>query len=191
MGGSPALAAMTIASPADRAADGTRNETFGTRAAMAEAIGTVGTLAEGAGAPLNDTALRALRLDSLRFALKRRLLTDEEKKVLGRCARHRDSLLRAWRRAEPGSSDLHRALEEAKRENASPEDPKVLALLERKFALEKKLEDRYGRLPAAKGCREAEAALQKRVEAEVRRHPLYREGGENETTNRLRPRRAG
>jgi hypothetical protein len=125
----------------------------------------------GMGAPL-DAELVA-KADSLRRAIERRTLSDADKKEIRACDRDKAEFLRKARAGEAGYAEVDARIREAKIGGADPNDPAVMALLERKFAFEKKFDERYRATPKGKSCTAGEARRQKAIAAALEKDREY------------------
>lgn len=131
----------------------------------------------GPGSPL-DTPLDhnlVAKADSLRRVIEKRTYSDADKKEIRTCGREKTEFLKLARSADPEYAKVDQALNQAKLSGANPNDPAIMALMERKFAFEKAFDERYTATPKGKKCTEGEARRHKAVTAALEKDKPYQD----------------
>ncbi len=111
--------------------------------------------------------------DSLRREIEKRTYSDADKKEIRACGREKMDFLRQARSAEPEYAKTDKLLNEAKLAGGSLEDPAIQALMERKFAFEKRFDDAYRATPGGKKCVDGENRRHKAVTAALEKDKQY------------------
>lgn len=111
--------------------------------------------------------------DSLRREIEKRTYSDADKKAIRACNREKADYLKQARGAEPEYARTDKALTEAKLAGGSMDDPAIQALLERKFAFEKRFDDGYRSTPGGKKCVDGELRRHKAVTAALAKDKQY------------------
>lgn len=111
--------------------------------------------------------------DSLRREIEKRTYSDTDKKEIRACNREKTDYLRQARSAEPEYAKTDKSLNEAKLAGGSLEDPAIQALMERKFAFEKRFDDAYRATPGGKKCVDGELRRHKAVTAALAKDKQY------------------
>ena len=97
------------------------------------------------------------RLDSLEHALSKRILGEGDKREIRACGRGKSEFLKRLRSGDSAYAGVDRDLNAAKLAGADPNQPSIVALMEKKFAFEKSFDDRYASTSEGKACIQGEA----------------------------------
>ena len=113
------------------------------------------------------------KMDSLQRETEKRIFPVAEQKTWRQCIRGKREFLEKGRKSDPAFAENDTLVRKAKLSRVSPEDPEVRKLMERKFLLEKSLEDRYQATPDGGRCREVEDGRRKKLQAALGADPEY------------------
>lgn len=122
---------------------------------------------------MQDQGQAQASLDSLRRVITKQILSDAEKKAIRICEREKMEFLNTCRVSDSANAQITKQLNEAKMSSSSPNDPAIQLLLEKKFNLEKKCDEKYQALLKAKTCMAQEAKRQKVLELSLTKNKEY------------------
>jgi hypothetical protein len=111
----------------------------------------------------------------MRRAIERRTYSDADKKEIRACDREKSDFLKRARTADPEYGQVDQALLKARIAGGAPDDPAILALMERKFAFEKAFDDRYLATSRGKVCAAGAARRSKAVNAALEKDKAYQD----------------
>ncbi len=118
----------------------------------------------------NPAAALQFSLDSAQRDMRRKILSDVDKKEIRTCEREKSLALKQCRDAQATRAGLEYNLNQAKLKGGDPNDPVVQSTMEQLFGLEKACDDQYNATPRAKQCLSGEqkrqAALEKVLAAD-------------------------
>ena len=114
------------------------------------------------------------KIDSLRRHLDRSLFSSAEQEAWKACIRGKREFLEAARKRDTAFAGVDSLLRRAKMARTSPQDPEVAKLLERKFLLEKDLENRYLASETGRRCLEIEGKRRTRIGKAMEKNADYR-----------------
>jgi len=114
--------------------------------------------------PIPDQGNALFAVDSAKREISKKILSPTDKKNIRSCDREKMDFLKACRERDPENQSITKLLNEAKMNSANPEDPAIQSLLEKKFSLEKKCDDKYQATSAGKICFANEAKRQSDLE---------------------------
>ncbi len=137
-------------------------------------ISTLGTLWAGAERPPIDAFQARGKMDSLREQLDRAIFPPAEKKAWRDCIRGKSEFLAQGRKSDPAFAEVDSLIKRAKVAHADPEDPAVLALMERKYSLEQGLENGWNAAAKGKNCLAIEEKRRRKLESMLDSNPEYR-----------------
>lgn len=122
---------------------------------------------------MQDQGQAQASLDSLRREITKQILSDAEKKSVRNCDREKTEFLKTCREFDSQNALVTKQLNEAKMNSSNPNDPAIQILLEKKFNLEKKCDEKYRALPKGKACISQEAKRQKELEQVLSKNQVY------------------
>jgi hypothetical protein len=123
----------------------------------------------------DDAGIQARqKIDSLRRHFDRTIFPAAEQEAWKQCVRGKREFLDAGRKSDTAFARVDSSLRQAKSTRLSPGSPEVARLLERKFLLEKGLEDRYQASVDGRRCSELEGKRRTQVEKALESRPEYR-----------------
>jgi hypothetical protein len=120
--------------------------------------------------PVDPSVLNSL--DSLQREIRKRILSDADKKEIRACDREKAKFLKDCR-SDSAYARVDHDLNEAKLHGADMNDPSVQALMEKKFAAEKVCDDRYAAQPRGKQCLAGEDKRRKALEKALKADKQY------------------
>lgn len=114
------------------------------------------------------------KLDSLEREIRKRALTEPDKKQISQCARVQRQFLQERRAAMPEVAEVDSALRELKLKRVRPDDPQAERLMSRKFSLEQGFENAWQATAEGKRCTDADAKRRSAGDAALKADPQYR-----------------
>lgn len=122
--------------------------------------------------PFSDSEI-LFRLDSLERSISKRILSETDKREIRACGRGKSDFLRRLRAQDSTYAHVDRDLNAAKLAGADPNQPSILALMEKKFAFEKSFDDRYASTPKGKACIQGESKRRKALASALEKDQEY------------------
>jgi hypothetical protein len=113
------------------------------------------------------------KLDSLEREIRKRTLTDQDKKQISQCARTKRQFLQERRNALPEVAEVDSALRAIKLKGVRPDDPQANRLMERKYSLEQGFENAWQATAEGKRCTAADSTRRRAGDAALKAHPHY------------------
>lgn len=114
------------------------------------------------------------KIDSLEREIRKRVLTDADKKQISQCARVQRQFLQERRAAMPEVAEVDSALRELKLKRVRPDDPQAERLMSRKFSLEQGFENAWQATAEGKRCTDADAKRRSAGDAALKADAQYR-----------------
>ena len=99
-----------------------------------------------------DIGAAQFSADSLKREITKKILSDADKKEIRSCEKEKAQSLNNCRNSDSTIAEVNRKLNEAKLNNANPNDPAIQSLLEKKFALEKGCDEAFASTAKGKKC---------------------------------------
>ena len=125
-------------------------------------------------ATVDSSAIARAKIDSLSSALEKSLYTEKQQKAWSECTEHKLDIVAKNRKTDKpfrkADSLLHVA---TKVDKLPPTDPKVQELMQKKFVLQQKWEQKYRVSPEGKHCIDLEARRKHQLDSAVAAHPDY------------------
>lgn len=114
-----------------------------------------------------------MKRDSLERAIRRNVLTTEDKQQLSACARTQRQFLVESRLKNPETSRVDSLLRAIKLKGVGPDDAEALRLMQKKYSLEQGFEDAWNATIEGKRCRSADEKRRQREDKALQEHPGY------------------
>lgn len=113
------------------------------------------------------------RLDSLEREIRKRSVTDKDKKQISQCARTKRQFLQERRAAIPEVAEVDSALRAIKLKGVRPDDPQANRLMERKYSLEQGFENAWQATAEGKRCTDADSTRRRAGDAALKSDAQY------------------
>jgi len=121
----------------------------------------------------SETQELLAKRDSLEREIRKKILTDGDKKQLTECHRAKRTHLEAKRKENPEVAQVDSALREAKLHGMLPDHAEAEKLMERKYSLEKGFEDGWQATATGKRCEEVDNRIRHKGDAALAADPEF------------------
>jgi len=125
-------------------------------------------------ATVDSSAIARSKIDSLSNALEKTIYPEKQQNAWNECTEHKLDFIAKNRKTDKpfrkADSLLHMA---TKVDKLPPTDPKVQELMQKKFVLQQKWEQKYRLSPEGKHCVDLEARRKHQLDSAIAAHPDY------------------
>jgi hypothetical protein len=111
--------------------------------------------------------------DSLERAIRRGVLTSEDKQQLSQCARTQRQFLEEARKKNPEVARVDSLLRAVKLKGVGPDDPEAMRLMQKKYSFEQGFDNAWSATAEGKRCLSADVLRRKREEKALAEHAGY------------------
>lgn len=125
-------------------------------------------------ATVDSSVIARAKIDSLSNALEKTIYTEKQQKASEECMEHKLDIVAKNRKTDKPFRKVDSLLHLAtKVDKLPPSDPKVQELMQKKFVLQQKWEQKYRLSPEGKHCIDLEARRKRQLDSAVAAHPDY------------------
>ena len=122
---------------------------------------------------VDSVAIARAKIDSLRNALEKSIYPEKQQKAWSECGAHKLDFIAKNRKTDRPFRKADSLLHITKINKIPPTDPQVQGLMQQKFVLQQKWEQKYRLSPEGKRCIDLEARRKHQLDSAVAAHPDY------------------